>query len=86
MVDACDRVLSDLTRVNIAHPVVTAPLAITPDLVIIDTRDFIIRFDGSYIPDVGSGIGISVSVWIVFTCGCVRIVVNVQRLKGSRVQ
>ena len=61
LVDACDRVLSELTRVNIAHPVVTEPLAINPDLVIIDTRDFIIRFDGSFIPDVGSGIGISLA-------------------------
>ena len=61
MVDACDSVLSELTRVSIAHPVVTAPLAIIPDMVIIDTRDFIIRFDGSFIPDVGSGIGISLA-------------------------
>ena len=34
-------------------------LTIDPDLVIIDTREFIIRFDGSYMPDVGSGIGIT---------------------------
>ena len=59
--DACDRILSELTRVNIAHPVVTEPLAINPDLVIIDTRDFIIRFDGSYIPHIGSGIGVSLA-------------------------
>ncbi len=38
---------------------VTAPLAITPDMVIIDTREFLIRFDGSFIPNVGSGIGLS---------------------------
>ena len=34
-------------------------LTIDPDLVIIDTREFIIRFDGSYMPDFGSGIGIT---------------------------
>jgi hypothetical protein len=54
-------VLSQLTRVTIAHPVVTAPLAITPDMVIIDTREFLIRFDGSFIPNVGSGIGLSLA-------------------------
>ena len=53
--------LSQLTRVTIAHPVVTAPLAITLDMVIIDTREFLIRFDGSFIPNVGSGIGISLA-------------------------
>jgi hypothetical protein len=41
--------------------VVTAPLAITPDMVIIDTREFLIRFDGSFIPNVGSGIGLSLA-------------------------
>ena len=40
---------------------VTTPLAITPDMVIIDTRDFMICFDGSFISDVGSGIGISLA-------------------------
>ena len=40
---------------------VTAPLAITPDMVIIDTREFLIRFDGSFIPNVGSGIGLSLA-------------------------
>lgn len=35
------------------------PLAIAPDVVILDTRDFLIRFDGSYMPDVGSGIGLT---------------------------
>jgi hypothetical protein len=54
-------VLSQLTRVTLAHPVVTAPLAITPDMVIIDTREFLIRFDGSFIPNVGSGIGLSLA-------------------------
>ena len=53
--------LSQLTRVTLAHPVVTAPLAITPDMVIIDTREFLIRFDGSFIPNVGSGIGLSLA-------------------------
>ena len=28
---------------------------------IIDTREFLIRFDGSFIPTVGSGIGISLA-------------------------
>ncbi len=53
--------LSQLTRVTLAHPVVTAPLAITPDMVIIDTREFLIRFDGLFIPNVGSGIGLSLA-------------------------
>ena len=44
-----------------ANPVVTTPLVIAPDLVILDTRDFMIRFDGSFIPAVGSGIGISLA-------------------------
>jgi hypothetical protein len=60
-VDACDNVLSQLTRVTIAHPMVTTPLAITLDMVIMDTREFLIRFDGSCIPNVGSGIGISLA-------------------------
>ena len=42
-----------------ANPTVTSPLAIAPDMVIIDTREFLIRFDGSYMPGVGSGIGIT---------------------------
>lgn len=42
-----------------ANPPITASLTIDPDLVITDTREFIIRFDGSYMPDVGSGIGIA---------------------------
>ena len=53
--------LSQLTRVTLAHPVVTAPLAITPDVVKIDTREFLIRFDGSFIANVGSGIGLSLA-------------------------
>jgi hypothetical protein len=42
-----------------AIPTIRLPLTIDPDLVIIDTREFLIRFDGSYMPDVGSGIGIT---------------------------
>jgi len=61
LIDKCDNILSSLTRANLANPVITAPLAIAPDLVIIDTRDFLIRFDGSFIYDVGSGIGISLA-------------------------
>ena len=38
---------------------VRLPLTIAPDLVILDTREFLIRFDGSYMPTVGSGIGIT---------------------------
>ena len=38
---------------------VRSPLTIDPDLVILDTREFLIRFDGSYMPTVGSGIGIT---------------------------
>ena len=44
---------------SFANPTVTSPLAIAPDMVIIDTREFLIHFDGSYMPDVGSGIGIT---------------------------
>ena len=46
-------------QVSLANPTVTLILTISPDLVIIDTREFMIRFDGSYMPDVGSGIGIT---------------------------
>ena len=42
-----------------ATPTIRLPMAIDPDLVIIDTREFLIRFDGSYMPDIGSGIGIT---------------------------
>ena len=42
-----------------AIPTIISPLAIDPDLVIIDTSEFLIRFDGSYMPGVGSGIGIT---------------------------
>ena len=59
MVDGCDAVLSSLDRVSLANPTITLPLTISPDLVILDTREFLIRFDGSYMPDVGSGIGIT---------------------------
>jgi len=38
---------------------VRSSLPIDPDLVILDTREFLIRFDGSYMPGVGSGIGIT---------------------------
>ncbi len=61
LIDKCDGILSSLTRATMANPVVTTPLVIAPDLVILDTRDFMIRFDGSFIPDVGSGIGISLA-------------------------
>jgi hypothetical protein len=40
---------------------VISSLPIDPDLVTLDTRDFVIRFDGSYMPDVGSGIGVTFS-------------------------
>jgi hypothetical protein len=59
LIDGCDEVLASITRVSMANPTVTLPLAINPDLVILDTREFLIRFDGSYMPDVGSGIGIT---------------------------
>ena len=36
-------------------------MAIPPNMVILDTREFLIRFDGSFIPNVGSGIGISLA-------------------------
>ena len=61
LIDRFDSILSALTRATLANPVITAPLAIDPDLVIIDTREFLIRFDGSYIPHIGSGIGISLA-------------------------
>jgi hypothetical protein len=59
LIDACDEVLTSLTRVTLANPPVISSLPIDPDLVIIDTREFLIRFDGSYMPGVGSGIGIT---------------------------
>ena len=61
LIDRCDSILSSLTHTTLANPVITTPLAIAPDLVIVDTRDFLIRFDGSYIPHIGSGIGISLA-------------------------
>jgi hypothetical protein len=59
LIDGCDNMLQSLTRVSMATPTIRLPMAIDPDLVIIDTREFLIRFDGSYMPDVGSGIGIT---------------------------
>ena len=59
MIDGCDEVLASLTRVTLANPPVLASLSIAPDLVIIDTREFQIRFDESCMPGVGSGIGIT---------------------------
>jgi hypothetical protein len=59
LIDACDEVFTSLTRVTLANPPVISSLPIDPDLVIIDTREFLIRFDGSYMPGVGSGIGIT---------------------------
>ena len=61
LIDGCDEVLASLTRVTLANPPVLASLSIDPDLVIIDTREFQIRFDGSYMPGVGSGIGITLA-------------------------
>ena len=52
---------STLTRANIAHPDITTPLAIAPNLVIAYTWEFLIHFDGSFIPHVGSGIGVSLA-------------------------
>jgi hypothetical protein len=59
LVDGCDEVLSSLDWVSLANPTVTFPLTIYPDLVILNTREFMIYFDGSYMPDVSSGIGIT---------------------------
>ena len=50
-----------VTRVTLANPPVLSSLPIDPDLVIIDTRELLIRFDGSFMPGVGSGIGISLA-------------------------
>jgi hypothetical protein len=61
LIDACDEVFSSLSRVTLANPTVISSLPIDPDLVILDTRDFVIRFDGSYMPTVGSGIGVTLS-------------------------
>jgi hypothetical protein len=46
--------------VTLSNPTVVLSLPIDPDLVIMDTREFQIRFDGSYMPGVGSGIGITI--------------------------
>jgi hypothetical protein len=59
LIDGCDAALASLNRVTLAHPLVISSLPIDPDLVIIDTREFLIRFDGSYMPGIGSGIGIT---------------------------
>ena len=59
LIDGIDLVLSSLTRASLANPTIVAPLAIAPDVVTIDTRDFLIRFDGSYMADIGSGIGVT---------------------------
>ncbi len=59
LIDGCDKVFTSLTRVTLANPPVISSLPIDPDLVIIDTREFLIRFDGSYMPGAGSGIGIT---------------------------
>jgi hypothetical protein len=57
LIDGCDEIFASLTRVTLASPPVLSSLPIDPDLVIIDTREFLIRFDGSYMPGIGSGIG-----------------------------
>ena len=59
LIDGCDEVFASLTRVSMALPTIRSPLTIDPDLVIIDTRYFFMQFDGSYMPGVGSGIGIT---------------------------
>ena len=61
MIDGCDEVLASLTRVTLSNPLVISSLPIDPDLVIMDTREFQIRFDGSFMPGVGSGIGITLA-------------------------
>ena len=59
VVNELDGVLSTISRATMATPVIITPLAIAPDLVTLDTRDFEIRFDGSYMPEFGSGIGVT---------------------------
>ncbi len=39
------------------------PSAIAPDVVTLDIRDFQIRFDGSFMADVGSGIGVTLGYY-----------------------
>jgi len=68
LIDGFDEVFTSLSRVTITNPTVIQSLPIDPDLVIIDTREFIIRFDGSYMPDVGSGIGITLGYRNSPTC------------------
>jgi hypothetical protein len=38
LVDGCDTILTSLNRASLATPVITQPLAIDPNLVILDTR------------------------------------------------
>ena len=59
LIDGCDEVITSLSRVDLANSPVALSLPIAPDMVIIDTRQFLIQFDGSYMPDTGSGIGIT---------------------------
>jgi hypothetical protein len=59
LIDGCVHVFTSLTRVFMATPTIRLPLAIDLDLVIIGTREFYIRFYGSYMPTAGSGIGIT---------------------------
>ena len=59
LIDGCDEVIASLSRVDLANPPVTLSLPIDPDMVILDTREFLIQFDGSYMLDTGSGIGVT---------------------------
>ena len=63
LVDAFVAVLSQLSRAALADPLVTVPSAIAPDVVTLDTRDFRIRFDRSFMADVGSGIGVTLGYY-----------------------
>ena len=47
----------------LVDPLVTMPSTIAPDVVILDTRDLLIRFDGSFMAEMGSGIGVSLLHW-----------------------
>lgn len=59
LVDAIDDVLGGRTTRQLAQNPIIESLPIAPDLVTLDTRDFLIRFDGSLIADVGAGIGVT---------------------------
>ena len=59
LVDDLVAILSQLPRAALVDPLVTVPSTIAPDVVTLDTRDFLIRFDGSFMADTGSGIGVS---------------------------